>query len=116
MIAYIYNSVFHVYQMEHDGFQKAEDKIQPTPIRMVAPPGNLSSGSPMMVDTSTSEMKPPEIASVQTSQVSFAAVANAIGPMNSSQHPSSNARMMAAVNNSQTGNFAGLSDRGFHVC
>ncbi|XP_042432314.1 protein PHYTOCHROME-DEPENDENT LATE-FLOWERING-like [Zingiber officinale] len=87
--------------MEHDGFQKAEDKIQPIPIHMVAPPGNLSSGSPMMVDTSTSEMKPPEIASGQPSQVPFPAVANAIGPMNSSQHPFSNARMMAAANYSQ---------------
>ncbi|XP_042437367.1 protein PHYTOCHROME-DEPENDENT LATE-FLOWERING-like [Zingiber officinale] len=88
--------------MEHDGFQKAEDKIQPIPIHMVAPPGNLSSGLPMMVDTSTSEMKPPEIASGQPSQAPFPAVANAIGPMNSSQHPSSNARMMAAANYSQT--------------
>ncbi|XP_074563960.1 protein PHYTOCHROME-DEPENDENT LATE-FLOWERING-like [Curcuma longa] len=88
--------------MEHDGFQKAEDKIQPIPIRMVVPPGNISSGSPMMVDPSTSEMKPPEITSGQPSQVPFPAVANAIGPMNSSQHPSSNARMMSAANYSQT--------------
>ncbi|XP_042439680.1 protein PHYTOCHROME-DEPENDENT LATE-FLOWERING [Zingiber officinale] len=94
-----------VQLMEHDGYQKAEDQIRSIPVRMVASPGSLPSGTPMMTVTSTSgitsEMKPSEIASGQPSQVAFS-VANAIGPMNSSQLPSNNARMMTAANNSQT--------------
>ncbi|WOL02656.1 hypothetical protein Cni_G11375 [Canna indica] len=87
--------------MERDGYQKTDDQIRPVSIRMVPPPGSIPSVSAATTDTNASEMKPSELASGQSSQVAAPAIASGVGPINSSQNPSNNARLLASVNNNQ---------------
>ncbi|XP_009382963.2 protein PHYTOCHROME-DEPENDENT LATE-FLOWERING [Musa acuminata AAA Group] len=87
--------------MDRDGYQKTDDQIRPVPIRMVAPPSNLAPVSGIMSDGTASEMKQAELATGQPLQVAAPAVANGVGPINSSQNPSTNPRMLTSANNSQ---------------
>ncbi|XP_008782992.2 protein PHYTOCHROME-DEPENDENT LATE-FLOWERING-like isoform X1 [Phoenix dactylifera] len=88
-------------QMERDGYQIAEDHIQPIPMRMVAPSSSMTTIPGMASDNAAAEVKHPEVAPGPPSHVAAQANANVMGPLNAAQNLPNSAQMLASANNSQ---------------